>query len=350
MKSLSRLYRIISDYVIWLGLVLSVFYWLLDAFIQSYLFSGGNLSELIFHPDSQSIWMRILVSFILIISSAVMQSVINKRNKAEGAMKESMQFLQLVLDTIPVRVFWKTPDLYYLGCNRLFARDAGLESPEEIVGKNDYQLGWKEQAELYRADDRQVFKTRIPKLSFEEPQTTPDGRRIWLNTSKVPLTDPSGKTVGILGTYEEISNRKIWEEALRERELLLEATLEVSDDGIVVVDDKGQIKAANNRLVEFWGIPRELVEEKDTDKIMKFVLPQMENAESFLERIHQSRGTNFNITEMIRMKDGRVFEAHARPLLKDKKVIGRVWVFHDNTPRLQGEDTARSFSRHPAAQ
>jgi PAS domain S-box-containing protein len=109
-------------------------------------------------------------------------------------------------------VFWKDRESNFLGCNLAFARDAGLSSPDELVGRDDFQMGWREQAELYRADDRQVMETGEPRLGFEEPQTTPDGGRIWLRTSKVPLRDETGAVVGVLGTYEDITASKRAEE------------------------------------------------------------------------------------------------------------------------------------------
>jgi hypothetical protein len=114
-----------------------------------------------------------------------------------------------VLDTIPVRVFWKDNDLLYIGCNKLFAKDAGLERPEELIGKSDFDMGWSDQAELYQKDDRAVIESQRPKLDYEEPQTTPDGKSIWLQTSKIPLHDKQGKTIGMLGTYTEITERKL---------------------------------------------------------------------------------------------------------------------------------------------
>jgi PAS domain S-box-containing protein len=144
---------------------------------------------------------------------------IEERRKAEQALRETQQMLQSVLDTIPVRVFWKNLDSNYLGCNRSFALDAGLQSPEQIVGRNDFEMGWAEQAELYRSDDRVVMKTGRPKLGYEEPQTTPDGSRIWLLTNKVPLLDTEGGIKGVLGTYEDITESKRMEEALRTSEL-----------------------------------------------------------------------------------------------------------------------------------
>lgn len=146
---------------------------------------------------------------------------VTERKKAERALKESEQkikqaykLLQLVIDTIPARIFWKDNDLTYIGCNHLFARDAGFQRPEELIGLDDYDMPWQEQAELYRKDDFQVIVSGNPKLNYEEPQTTTDGKHLWLSTSKVPLRDTNDAIVGLLGTYEDISHRKQTEEKL----------------------------------------------------------------------------------------------------------------------------------------
>lgn len=146
----------------------------------------------------------------------------NERGEVEQALQESQRMLQLVLDTIPVRVFWKDLNSRFLGCNRPFALDAGLQSPEQIVGRSDSEMGWAEQAELYIADDRLVMETAVPKLGYEEPQTTPDGGKLWLRTNKIPLFDAKGQITGVLGTYEDITVHKRVEEALRDAHQELE--------------------------------------------------------------------------------------------------------------------------------
>jgi PAS domain S-box-containing protein len=154
---------------------------------------------------------------------------ITERRQAEAALRENQrqlaeanQMLQMVMDTIPVRIFWKDTDLVYLGCNRLFAEDAGRKSPEELLGKTDYDMGWREQAELYRKDDMVIMRSGNSKLGYEEPQTAPDGKQLWLRTSKIPLRDINNRIVGILGTYEDITARKQAEEAIRELNVTLE--------------------------------------------------------------------------------------------------------------------------------
>lgn len=119
--------------------------------------------------------------------------------------------LQDIVEGIPIRVFWKDRDSRYLGCNTLFAKDAGLNHPDELVGKTDFDMGWKDQAELYRNDDKLVMESENPRLGYEEPQITPDGKTIWLRTSKVPLRDASHKVIGILGIYEDVTAYKFAE-------------------------------------------------------------------------------------------------------------------------------------------
>lgn len=133
---------------------------------------------------------------------------ITARKTADAAVAESRNLLRTVIDTAPVRTFWKDRDLRYLGCNEIFARDAGLEHPRDVIGKDDYQMGWADQAELYRADDRAVMESGCAKLAYEEPQTTPDGELIWLRTSKVPLRNSENEIIGVLGMYEDITEHK----------------------------------------------------------------------------------------------------------------------------------------------
>ena len=153
-----------------------------------------------------------------IINIAGIADDITARRTAEIAQQESKRMLQLILDTVPIRVFWKNTESVFLGCNRLLANDAGLDSPDDIIGKTDFDFNWAEQAPMYQHDDRVVMTTGKPKLHFEEPQTTPSGDKIWLETNKIPLTDSDGHIIGILGTYDDITYRKNTERELRSSE------------------------------------------------------------------------------------------------------------------------------------
>ena len=133
---------------------------------------------------------------------------ITERKRAEEALRASQQLIEGILNAMPVRVFWKDKNLVYLGCNAVLARDAGFAEPKDLIGKDDFQMGWREQAELYRADDRQVIESGCSKLLIEEPQTTPAGENITLLSSKLPLRGSKGEISGVLGTYMDITERK----------------------------------------------------------------------------------------------------------------------------------------------
>lgn len=157
---------------------------------------------------------------------------ITERKQAETALRKSMELLQSVVEYVPGRIFWKDRDSRYLGCNTEFAKDAGHARPDELIGKTDFEMGWKDQAELYRADDQAVMESGQPKLDYEELQTTPDGNTIWLSTSKVPLRDESQQVIGMLGLYRDITERKRAEEALSENQARLDLALRSARMGV----------------------------------------------------------------------------------------------------------------------
>jgi len=136
------------------------------------------------------------------------------RKQAESSLADSHNLLKTIIDNAPVRVFWKDKELRYMGCNPAFAKDAGEASTQDMIGKDDYQLSWKEQAESYRADDQRVIDSGIAKLFYEETQTTPDGGTICLRSSKVPLQNEADETIGVLGIYEDITEQKRIEERI----------------------------------------------------------------------------------------------------------------------------------------
>jgi diguanylate cyclase (GGDEF)-like protein/PAS domain S-box-containing protein len=133
---------------------------------------------------------------------------LTEQKRAEQQLRSVNTMLRLILETAPLRIFWKDHDARYLGCNQAFAHDAGLASPEELVGKQDADMAWHAQADLYRADDFRVMQSQAPQLNFEEPQTSSDGQQRWLRTSKVPLLGANGEQLGVLGIYDDITEQK----------------------------------------------------------------------------------------------------------------------------------------------
>ncbi len=214
----------------------------LDAVVMSLAFKMGTFSESLIYSDPQEAWMRFLIATGIFTSCIYAAKAAYTIQSSRDEAIVTKELLQSVLNTIPVRVFWKSKDLTYLGCNTLFANDAGVSSADDLTGKDDFQLSWSKEAELYRADDLKVITSGAKRLNYEEPQTRPDGSVFWLNTSKIPLCDSNGEVYGVLGTYEDITKRKEKEHEIKE----LNATLEER-----VEDRTRELDAINKELESF---------------------------------------------------------------------------------------------------
>ena len=185
-----------------------------------------NLEEEIVDADGTRKWFETYKAPVIDDTGKVVGTVgfardITERRAAAQAIQDmsaelatSRDLLQQIIDTVPIRVFWKDLEGCYLGCNPAFARDAGKNAPSELIGLDDFAMSWAAQADLYRADDQVVMQTGQSRLNFEEPQTSPDGKQIRLRTSKVPLYDRQGEIIGILGIYDDITQQKRQERRL----------------------------------------------------------------------------------------------------------------------------------------
>jgi PAS domain S-box-containing protein len=268
---------------------------------------------------------------------------ITKRKRVEEALRASQQILEGIINAIPVRVFWKGKNLVYLGCNAAFARDAGFADPKDLIGKDDYQMGWRNQAEKYREDDRQVIESGRSKLLIEEPQTTPDGNTITILTSKILLRDSEGKTTGMIGTYLDITQRKRAEEELQRKTAFLEAQVNSSIDGILVVDQNRETSLQNQRFVDMFKMPRHLADAGAEAKRLRWVTDLVKNPEQFLERVlHLYAHPNEITHDEIELKDGTILDRYTSPAIgKDGKYYGRTWTYRDITVRKQMENALR---------
>ncbi|WP_048691169.1 PAS domain-containing sensor histidine kinase [Catenovulum maritimum] len=161
---------------------------------------------------------------------------------------------QTVLDLMPQRVFWKNRQSIYLGCNKAFSDDASLPSPDDIVGVTDYDI-FPDQAELYRSDDANTMTTLEHLICSEEPQTHQNGNTIWLRTSKRPIIDPQEKVVGVVGTYDDITQLKEIQHELEQAKSTLEKrvserTKELTETNTKLASTISELKSAQHQLIE----------------------------------------------------------------------------------------------------
>ncbi len=226
--------------------------------------------------------------------------------KAQEDLRESQQMLQLVMDTIPIRLFWKDRNFRYLGCNKAFALDAGLESPDDILGKNDFELSWKESAPLYRSDDREIIEKRISKINYEEPQVRVDGTRLWLRTSKIPLEDKDGEIIGLFGSYEDITERKHAEEALWESERRYKMATTAANVGVWDWDIQSQSLFIDPILKALLGYDDHEIE-NTIESWKNHIYPEdIKPIQSRVENYLEGKSDSFEMTYRMIHHDGHV--------------------------------------------
>ncbi|MBP3956043.1 PAS domain S-box protein [Gemmata sp. G18] len=154
---------------------------------------------------------------------------VTDRERTSAALREREELLRSVIAHIPCGVFWKDRNSVYTGCNDLFARNHALPGPEAVVGHTDLELGTAPaEAEAFRAFDRRVMETGEPLLGIEEALTRPNGTRVVLLTSKVPLRDAAGAVVGVLGVYQDITDRTRAEDEVRAWKARYEAAVKAT--------------------------------------------------------------------------------------------------------------------------
>jgi diguanylate cyclase (GGDEF)-like protein/PAS domain S-box-containing protein len=174
---------------------------------------------------------------------------------------------------------------------------------------------------------------------------TPQG---WRLVEIIGTLLPMGCDTTVLLTLRDLTQRRdAAESELRDTLSLLEATLDATADGVLVVDRENHVTSFNQRFVEMFGIPRDMLTSRDDDDAIAFVLEQLLDPRAFVTKIHElySQPTTKS-HDTLEFKDGRVFERYSSPQRLGDSIVGRVWSFHDVTPRKRLEEELAQQALH----
>ena len=284
------------------------------------------------------------------------QNLENKVEERTKELEESRRFLQVIINSIPESVFWKDKNFVYIGCNRKFAEVAGLSSPEEVFGKSDYDLPWQQQeSDWYRECDRRVRESNAPELGIIESQSQADGKQTWLETNKVPLHDSQGNVIGILGTFQDIAERKKAEEDLQRlnRELeeswkFLQLIIDSMPQGVFWKDRNSIFLGCNQKFADVAGFasPEALSGKSDYDLAWK-----KEESDWFREcdrRVMESDTPELGIIEPQYQASGKQswLETNKVPLHDSQgNVIGILGTFQDVTEQQEAKEKLQRLNR-----
>lgn len=249
-----------------------------------------------------------------------------------------------LLENIPARIFMKDCAGTYLYCNDIFATDVGL-TKAEIIGKNDFDIFRPDMAESYRQADLQVISSgRIHELEY---QFEKDHREYFINVRKTPFRDPEGNILGILGIFQDLSEKRLTERQL----LIADHALATTLAGIAIADPTGALTYANPAILKMWGFDH--AEDVLGRPVTEFVANPSLNVEVMSE-LHATGQWQGEINGL--RKDGTSFPALlAANIVTDQagSQVGMVGSFIDISARkaaetklLENEEQLRQITDH----
>ncbi|HEY9721176.1 MAG TPA: PAS domain-containing sensor histidine kinase, partial [Oscillatoriaceae cyanobacterium] len=217
-------------------------------------------------------------------------------------------------------------------------RIAGLGCGEPAPTLDAY-LNWfhpEDRGEVARTIT-EALAARQP-FSYEARIVRPDGGIRHVHANGLVEMDATG-VPKVVGTIEDVTERREKDEALLRSSALLEAEQEATPDGVLVVDEDRVVLDVNRRFVELWNIPPHLVERRSDRELLEHVRPQIKDWQSFLARVEELyRQPTALAQDEILLADGRVFERYSSPVVSPAgQYLGRVWYFRDISERKRIE-------------
>ncbi|MBA2647161.1 MAG: PAS domain S-box protein, partial [Pyrinomonadaceae bacterium] len=145
------------------------------------------------------------------LGAVVVMHDITERKRAQDDLKRESSLMQALMDNITDAIYFKDGEGRFTRVNR-HAPYRGNASPEEVIGKTDFDFFAEEHARAAYEDEQRIMRTGRPVIDKEEKETYPDGSATWLSTTKVPMFDEAGRVTGIVGISRDITERKRAEE------------------------------------------------------------------------------------------------------------------------------------------
>ncbi|MBP0604570.1 putative bifunctional diguanylate cyclase/phosphodiesterase [Aeromonas sanarellii] len=162
----------------------------------------------------------------------------------------SLALLQQIIDQLPMNIFCRDTNGRYLFANKVFAREAGLQHPDEVIGKCDAEMPW---GDVFREEDDRLLAEGKP-LLHQQLHCHNGAATGWMEIHKVPLYDGQGEPIALFAMISAIDQRKELEQTYRQQQLLQRRLLDAIPDLIRLEDHQGVLIDCNQAFLDFMGL------------------------------------------------------------------------------------------------
>jgi PAS domain S-box-containing protein len=263
---------------------------------------------------------------------------ITERKNAEMTLRESELRFRKIFEESPFPMVITGKDFGIIRANDSFCTMTGYQEEElKLLTLSD----------LIHPDDKaddpvnlmRLIAEDIPVYHTEKRYLRKNGSAIIGSSTISILRNNLGEVQLFIGMVEDITLRKEAEEELEKSYSLIKATLESTEDGILVVDQSGKIEQYNSNFMRMWRIPPEILASGYDNQVLEYVMNQLVDPEAFIDNVRklysQPEATS---SDLLEFKDGRFFERYSQPQKINGRSVGRVWSFLDITGKKKAEN------------
>ena len=260
----------------------------------------------------------------------------NEFEKSKQRTEESAEQLKAIfensLDAIRISKNGRT-----VLFNQAYINLFGYEDGNELIGRHVLE-------HLLPSEHEKVESYIQLRLEVKDAPTLYESIGVRKNGEEFPFEVKVGQytlnnekyTIAIL---RDISERKQAVDMLESSLSLLQATLESTADGILVIDQNGKVTQFNQKFAEMWQIPEELLEKKIDEQLLNNVISKLVDPEKFISKVYQLyERPGESSFDKFTLMDGRIFERYSQPQKIGSNIVGRVWSFRDITESKRAEE------------
>jgi PAS domain S-box-containing protein len=306
-----------------------------DLYKQSQLVNGiidgFQMEKRYIRPDGSFVWINMTISRLIREDNMPMLHLcmiedITERKKDEEEIRRQADLLNLAHDSIIVMDFYSHITYWNKGAENTYGW-----MREEVIGKVAHDL-----LETVFPCPFQSIKSDLIGKGFWEGElthTTKKGSKIIVASRWQLQKDRNNCPVAILEINNNITEKKQIEEALYSKSSLLEAQVDSVAEGILVVDDHNMRLLINNRFIDMFNVPANVLEDQEDSKLLEYVTGLTKDPALFLEKINYlNTHTEEKSHDEIEFKNGLILDRYSAPIWgKERKSYGRIWTFHDIT-------------------